>query len=270
MRLTDAPDVLRAAGVPVKVLDGYNTRGADLPDVFGVVEHCTVTPGGRNPLAVAHLLRDGHSKLRGPLSQLGHDDTGTWWCIASGKCNHNGYGLWGNNSVGVEKMHPNTGAWPYHGLDSWVRGSAALAAHYRVPVLNVRGHRETDAKRKSDPANLDLNAFRRAVARINQEYQEDDMLPEDREMLKRVEGKLDRLIDGVPAYGVPPMHETQLQVAGIVSGPIQYMRHTADREMRRNIRRVGQKMGLVVRDTTDPKRDIHHGELVDPEDEGSA
>lgn len=262
MRLLEAPEVLRAAGLPVTVLDGYAKRGAELQRVDAIVEHCTVTPGGRTPLVVAQLLRDGHSTLKGPLSQFGHDDSGRWWCVAAGRCSHNGYGTFGNEAIGVEKMHPNTSAWPYLGLDSWVRGSAALAAHYGVHVNNIRGHRETDPRRKSDPLGLDLAAFRRAVLRvISNEGDEDDMTPEQAERQKRIEAKLDRIIDGVPAYGVPPLHEIEMLVVRM-SDPVEYMRTTASRELRRNVRAVGEELGLEVRDR--PEGDAHIGELRKP------
>lgn len=200
MRLLELADVLRDAGCPVVELDGWQKRGRDLARVDAVVQHCTVlytVP----PRRLAEVLRDGRPDLGGPLSQLGHanDDAGTWWVIAAGRGNHNGYGRFGNNAIGIEKFHPNVASTPYRGMASWVAGTAALHRHYGVPVpvpvTRCLGHKETDPRRKSDPAGLDMNAFRRAVARTTTTTtlthpQEDDMTDEEHAWLGRMHHEL--------------------------------------------------------------------------------
>jgi len=198
VRITEAPAALRRAGLPVVVLPGFERRGAPLERVEAIVEHCTVTPVGAKPASVAGLLRDGRSDLPGPLSQFGHDDDGVWWCIASGRCHHNGYGTHGNQAIGVEKMHPNVASVPYRGLDSWVRGSAVLAELYGVPVARDLGHKETDPRRKSDPAGLDMAAWRRTHARLRAAGFTEDFLSaltyaEQRELLDLLRLLRDRI-----------------------------------------------------------------------------
>lgn len=231
MRLLDAPDVLRRAGCPVVVLPGFERRGADLARIDAIVEHCTVTPASMAQAAVAGILRDGRVDLRGPLSQLGHanDDIGTWWCVASGRASHNGYGRFGNQSIGVEKFHPNTAVVPYRGMESWLRGSAALSKHYGVPVLHVQGHKETDPRRKSDPVGVAMAAFRVAVARLQvADIIEEDWLmalsgDEQQELFDKVRDLHRWHLHGVPEYGVPSIlsatAQDHFELHGLPAGP---------------------------------------------------
>ena len=99
MRLPWLADVLRAAGLAVVEVGDWQNRGDDLRSVEGIVWHHTVTGPRTSDQAVARLLRDGRPDLAGPLSQLGLDRAGRFHVIAAGKANHNGYGLWGNQSI---------------------------------------------------------------------------------------------------------------------------------------------------------------------------
>jgi len=59
------------------------------------------------------ILRDGRRDLPGPLAQLGLRRDGTFVTVAGGRANHNGYGRWGNNSIGVEAYNDGVGEpWP--------------------------------------------------------------------------------------------------------------------------------------------------------------
>lgn len=164
MRLAWLPDVLQAAGLNVKLLPKWEGRGADLSSLFGIVVHATVTPASVPDEAVARILRDGHSTLKGPLSQLGLDRSGTWWVIADGKCAHNGYGLWRNNAIGIEAFNDGKGEpWPDAQVDAWHRGCAAICRHLDFDVSQVKAHRETDPHRKIDPHGIDMGLFRTRV-----------------------------------------------------------------------------------------------------------
>jgi len=190
MRATWLPDVLRAAGCKVILVDGWKGRGKELVSIEGVVWHHTATGPNWSDQRVADLLRVGRSDLPGPLAQLGLQRDGTFVVVADGKANHNGYGEWGNQSIGIEAYNDGTGeAWPQAQLDAYDRGTAAILAHIGRKADRMKGHRETDPKRKPDPVGIDLPAARtRIAALINQPHPtpapEDDMFTdEDRKKL---------------------------------------------------------------------------------------
>jgi hypothetical protein len=164
MRADWLPQVLRDAGLDVYVMPGASVRGRDMDKIRGVVAHHTATGPNWSDGHVAALLRDGRRDLKGPLSQLGLERDGTFVVVATGKANHNGYGEWGNDSIGIEAYNSGLGElWPKVQLDAYVRGSAAILRHLRYDSSRVKGHRETDPKRKIDPAGIDMDRFRRAV-----------------------------------------------------------------------------------------------------------
>lgn len=179
MMLTWIPDVLRAAGLVVVEYDGWQTRTTRATGltVHGVVCHHTVTPPSTSNTAVARLLANGRSDLKGPLSQLGLDRDGHFWMIAAGRCSHNGYATqpsppWGNDSIGIEAFNDGTGEpWPAVQVDAFQRGAAALLEHVGLTAAQCMGHRETDPGRKVDPRGIDMDAFRASVA----DLMEDDM-----------------------------------------------------------------------------------------------
>jgi peptidoglycan hydrolase-like protein with peptidoglycan-binding domain len=170
------PDVLKAAGLKVATVDGWESRGrAEMGDVFGVICHHT---GGRltgNMPSLA-VIRDGRPDLSGPLAQLGLGRDGTYYVVAAGKANHAGAGLWqgisnGNgNFIGIEAE--NTGSandfpWPAVQLDAYQRGVAAILRHIGRGAEFCAGHREyaLPKGRKDDPS-FDMDAFRAGVAAI--------------------------------------------------------------------------------------------------------
>ena len=165
MRLHDLDRVLRDAGLTVIEEPGWRSRGADLARVDAIIWHHTVTGPTIPDRTVANLLRDGHSTLPGPLSQLGLDRQGRYWLIASGRCNHNGYGAHGNQTIGIEAYNSGTGEpWPRAQVDAYVAGAAALGRAHNVHWTRQLGHKETDPRRKIDPAGLDMDEMRRRVA----------------------------------------------------------------------------------------------------------
>lgn len=167
MILSWLPDVLRAAGLTVVEVPGWEartTRSTGLT-VKGVVCHHTASSPRASDDAVVRLLRDGRSNLKGPLSQLGLDRQGRFWVVAGGRCNHNGFGTWGNDSVGIEAFNDGVGErWPAVQLDAYKRGVAAILAHCGLDAGHCKGHRETDPGRKVDPTGVDMDAFRLDVA----------------------------------------------------------------------------------------------------------
>jgi hypothetical protein len=161
MRLDWLPAVLTKAGVPVKEYGEWKGLGVSLQEIRGLVWHHTVTGPQVSDEGVARLLRNGRSDLPGPLSQIGLSRTGVWWVIADGKANHNGYGMWGNQSIGIEAFNDGRSEpWPRVQYESWVAGSAAILKHLGMRPVNVLGHKETDPDRKIDPNGIDMTQAR--------------------------------------------------------------------------------------------------------------
>lgn len=170
------PDVLKAAGLRVAKVDGWESRGRDeMGDVFGVICHHT---GGRRKGNMPSLavIRDGRPDLEGPLAQLGLGRDGTYYIVAAGKANHAGGGLWqgisnGNgNFIGIEAE--NTGSandfpWPAVQIEAYQRGVAAILQHIGRSAEFCAGHREyaLPKGRKDDPS-FDMNSFRIGVTAI--------------------------------------------------------------------------------------------------------
>jgi Negative regulator of beta-lactamase expression len=174
--LTWLPDVLRAAGLRVAPVDGWQTRGrGDVGRIFGVICHHTAGPKNGN-MPSLNILINGRAGLPGPLAQLGLGRDGTYYVIAAGRCNHAGAGNWqgvttGNTSyIGIEAENtglPNDSPWPAVQIDAYHRGVAAILMHLQQGVQFCAGHKEyaLPRGRKTDP-NFDMKAFRAAVAAI--------------------------------------------------------------------------------------------------------
>lgn len=168
MRLLWLPDVLTDAGCRVEVYPGWETRGRDLTVVKGLVWHHTATGQTWTNASVEQMLAEqGNATTPPPLAQLGLRRDGTYTVIAAGRANHNGYGEWGNDSIGIEAYNNGIGEpWPAVQLDAWVTGSAAILRHLELDVSQMRGHRETDPKRKIDPTGIDMDNARQLVAAL--------------------------------------------------------------------------------------------------------
>ena len=162
--------VLRDAGLTVKEHGDWQGRGRDMAAIYGVVVHDTVTTTASTDDNVADLLRDGRPDLAGPLSQMGVDRQGRYWLIADGRCNHNGYGTWGNDALGIEVFCAGglTGreeSWNPAQREAVAVGVAAILAHIDLPASRCQGHKEQDPGRKIDPYGVDMDDLR---ARIEQ------------------------------------------------------------------------------------------------------
>ena len=193
MRLGNIADVLRAAGLTVIEVPGWRGRGKDLARVDAIVWHHTATGRNWTDQRVADLLRNGRPDVPGPLSQLGLDRQGRYWVIADGRANHNGYGTHGNNTIGIEAYNSGTGEpWPDAQVDAYVRGAAALGHAYGVPVHRQLGHRETDPRRKIDPAGLNMDDMRRRVAATDHRTGELTMDAEAKAAFASIARRLDR------------------------------------------------------------------------------
>lgn len=188
------PDVLRSAGVDVYVMPGAETRTTRSSGLSpqGVVWHHTATGTNWADGHVAALLRDGRRDLAGPLSQVGIERDGTWVIVALGRANHNGYGHWGNDSIGLEFYNDGKGeAWSPAQVESGVRGTRAILDYLgKRPATAVLGHRETDPKRKIDPHGLDMSDVRARISRPTPSPapadEEDELDANEKAMLRHV------------------------------------------------------------------------------------
>jgi N-acetyl-anhydromuramyl-L-alanine amidase AmpD len=151
--------------------------------VKGVVCHHTVgRPTGNMPSL--DTLKNGRSNLSGPLAQLGLGRDGTFYVIAAGRANHAGKGGWngqtGNSRfIGIEAE--NTGyavgkgnpakrhveePWIPGQLDAYKRGVAAILNKLGQDESWCCGHKEWRPEDKIDPHTLDMDKFRRDVAKF--------------------------------------------------------------------------------------------------------
>lgn len=164
------PDVLRAAGLTVSEVDGWQTRGhGDMGFVKGVLCHHTAGPLTGNMPSLNTVI-NGRPDLAGPLCNLALGRDGTYYVVAAGKAWHAGAGSWqgvtdGNGQlIGIEAE--NTGLpndpWPVVQMDAYVKGCVALIRHLGAHSNMVIGHKEWAPKRKTDPS-FDMVAFRLRV-----------------------------------------------------------------------------------------------------------
>src|ERR1035437_1796530 len=91
------PDVLKAAGLNVQAVDGWQTRGhGDFGKPLGILCHHTCGPKDGD-IRDLHVLVDGRpppDRLDGPLCNLALARSGVYWVVAAGKAWHAGVGSW--------------------------------------------------------------------------------------------------------------------------------------------------------------------------------
>ena len=146
---------LRGAGLKVKEVDGWRSRGDAVLFPRGFVTHHTAGPREGNTPTLS-LCINGRSDLAGPLCNVYLARDGTWYVVASGRANHAGSGgfagLSGNSSVlGVECEHPGTFKMPNVQVVSLTIGVAALIEN-RISHANVCQHHEWSSAGKIDIA----------------------------------------------------------------------------------------------------------------------
>lgn len=187
MYLTKLADVIRAAGLKVTEVAGWETRGRGPFDgLETIVCHHTAGPSAAadaSDYPSLRLVRDGRPGLSGPLSNLGLGRSGRVYVIAAGKANHAGRvtsAKYANAyAIGIEAENNGTGEpWPTVQRTAYARlcaalvdaaSSGTLVPGKRFPLTpdDVRAHREVcdPPGRKIDPAGIIMNPFREAVRR---------------------------------------------------------------------------------------------------------
>lgn len=172
MRDLGLADRIRAAGIPVIEVDGWQNRGSDSFNPRGGVDHHTA--GSNNgDCPSLEICTNGRSDLPGPLCNVLQGFSGTAYIVASGKANHAGDGGWnglsGNSSVyGMERE--NDGSSPER------PGQHEMAAATWNAIINggpagtispsmICGHKEWAPSRKPDFHNVDYGWFRDEISR---------------------------------------------------------------------------------------------------------
>jgi hypothetical protein len=187
-RHTYLADLFRSGGLTVHEGRNWKTTGADRFAPAGIIEHSTVTGTNVSDERVAELLRVGRPDLAGPLSQWGTGRDGAVWLAAAGRANHNGYGYGGNDRFGNEMFNDGYGEpHPEAQLYSSHVQAALLCRYHNWPSSAVLGHKESDARRKIDPRNINMHGFRLQVLEyITHGIGDNDMTPDESQMLKRL------------------------------------------------------------------------------------
>jgi hypothetical protein len=191
--LIELADILRKAGLPVREVPGWQTRGhGAMGAVLGVLAHHTAG-GASGDFPSEKVVVNGRTGLAGPLCNLGVTRAGTWVVVAAGQAWHAGTGSisWcpansGNSRlIGVEAESVGTrDDWTPAQRANYPRGVAALLRHYGLPASRVIGHKEWAPNRKIDPAFWDMNAFRSDTARWMTATQGTDMPLSNDDLIK--------------------------------------------------------------------------------------
>lgn len=167
--LTDLADVLRAAGLTVVEVPGWQTRarrdgagGYANGTPTHVMIHHTASPASSDGQRDVDYIISGSPDR--PISNLYTDRQGRVWVCAAGATNTNGKGVdtWGGgvppdrmNEYAISNEIANTGVgepYPMVQQQSVLVSTAALCGAYGVTPHRVRGHFEWAPTRKIDPA----------------------------------------------------------------------------------------------------------------------
>jgi hypothetical protein len=172
MRDLELADRLRAMGVEVVEVDGWQTRGSDSFDPRGAVWHHTAGPSSGSTPSL-NVVINGRPDLAGPLCNVlqsrepsGRDKA---YVVAAGRANHAGSGGWaglsGNGSVyGLEVEHTGTSPLPTARQDVAHRIVAAMVDG-RADAAHCCQHSEWAPSRKIDIAtDTNPDAYRAAAA----------------------------------------------------------------------------------------------------------
>lgn len=172
-------DALRKESVQVVEHPGWEERGAASFDPRGVLVHHTGPPS--TEAQIGGCIRGRRATptqraLPGPLAQVVLTPDGVAHVIAAGRANHAGVGDWkgitkGNTRLfGIEAVHPGDKniPWPDVQIAAYHRVVAAMCRLAGVGADMVAAHGEyaLPAGRKVDPAGIDMDAFRAAVAQL--------------------------------------------------------------------------------------------------------
>lgn len=162
--LTDLADVLRAVGLTVTEVDGWQqiargSGGYDGAKPDHVMIHHTASGRGSDGWPDVNYCTFNDDDA--PLCNLYLGRTGEVWVCAAGATNTNGSGDCGHlspdtmnsSAIGIEAGNDGVGeAWPPAQTTAYVVLVSALCAAYGIAVDHVHSHQEWAPTRKTDPA----------------------------------------------------------------------------------------------------------------------
>lgn len=200
---------LRAAGIDVREIDGWQTRARPGPfDPIGVLIHHTGTTNRTADAPSLQVCLTGRPDLAGPLTQLLVARSGDLWLIAGGRCNHAGEGALpplvplntGNTKlIGLELENVGDGSEPFPARQVEVAqtASAVILRRLEQPATRCWGHKEYAPGRKPDPRGIDMTTFRTGVAARYANPGAADMTPAQIAAVKGIQAALN-------SWGVQP------------------------------------------------------------------
>lgn len=173
-RDTKIADRLRAFGLNVVEIDGWQTRGSSSFYPQGSVDHHTAGSSRGNAPSL-NICIHGRRGLSGPLCNvlIGRDNT--CYVIAAGRANHAGRGGWrglsGNSSVfGIERENVGTSAEPWRDDQHLVAAAAHAALMGGRDLNNVCRHAEWAPRRKIDTHSISGNDLRTLVKAVAKQH----------------------------------------------------------------------------------------------------
>lgn len=157
---------LRAAGLNVVEVAGWQTRGSSSFSPKGFVRHHTAGPASGNSPSL-NICIYGRSDLAGPLCNVFQARDNTIYVVAAGRANHAGTGGWkglsGNSTVyGIEVENTGTEPWREDQLDTTARVCAALTSNVDLTCE----HKEWAPNRKPDRHTVNGQAERERMRRF--------------------------------------------------------------------------------------------------------
>lgn len=164
---------LRAFGLKVVEINGWQTRGSSSFSPAGSVDHHTA--GGRSGNAPSlGICTNGRSDLPGPLCNILIGRDGTCYVIAAGRANHAGKGGWqglsGNSKMyGVERENVGTSAEPWTTQQTVTAATCHVALMSWKPNYDVKycaQHKEWAPGRKSDAHTITGSMMRSTMQKI--------------------------------------------------------------------------------------------------------
>lgn len=159
MRDLAQPGAIAAFGVPVSVVNGFETRGAAVLDPAGSGNHHTASAPSNRLEPSLGICTFGRHDVPGPLCNVLQNRADVAKVIASGRANHGGRGSWrgvsGNSrylGLEIEFAGTTAEAFPYKRLDTAARIHAAWAYTHGYDASRVWQHLEyaTPRGRKID------------------------------------------------------------------------------------------------------------------------
>lgn len=188
---TGLADRLRAAGLDVVEVAGWQTRGSSSFSPRGSVNHHTAGPAsGATPSL--NTIVYGRPDLAGPLANVMQsrepDGNDRAYVVAAGRANHAGEGGWkglsGNSSVwGLEIEHTGIDPLPQHRQEIAARIHAAMFTGDPAMVCQHFEWCEPPGRKIDAATNVNGDQFRQLVANAG-----DDDLPYSEAQLRKIVG----------------------------------------------------------------------------------